>query len=379
MKEVVDPKLRDQQAGFRRNRSCADQIASLRIIVEQSLESTPPPLPPNPLYISFIDYEKAFDSVDRETMWKLLRLRTWAAGLPTSASCLEVSRWGLEFVRGACFHLSSSSWSSTGSWRPLQQVGTTVCSEHWTQLDDLDFAEDLALLSHNHSQMQDKTTLLETTSAGTGLRINRKKTQLMRMNTTANTPGTVGGEPIREVESFVYLESVIDQQGGTDRDVTAWIGKARAAFIMLKKKTTTSEHLEELAWEPNSASSTPMWSQSCSTGVKNGGRHRRWNKRCKHSSTPVWGTSTKSNGRRSKMTICRSERDRNQWPSRYCRGSGAESDTPSGSQHPALHAKPWPGTRRGRGSNSWRRDTEVELKQQRTNWSGMATAAQNRV
>ena len=45
--------------------------------------------------------------------------------------------------------------------------------------------------------MQDKTTLLETTSAGTGLKINRKKTELMKMNTTANAPITVGGEPIR--------------------------------------------------------------------------------------------------------------------------------------------------------------------------------------
>ena len=35
MKEVVDPKLRDQQAGFLRNRSRADQIARMRIIVEQ--------------------------------------------------------------------------------------------------------------------------------------------------------------------------------------------------------------------------------------------------------------------------------------------------------------------------------------------------------
>nr|KAG5693701.1 hypothetical protein BaRGS_008343 [Batillaria attramentaria] len=61
------PMLRDQQAGFRRNRSCADQIASLRIIVEQSLEWN------SPLYINFIDYEKAFDSVDREALWKLLR------------------------------------------------------------------------------------------------------------------------------------------------------------------------------------------------------------------------------------------------------------------------------------------------------------------
>ena len=49
MKEAVDPKLCDQQAGFRGNRSCADQIASLRIIVEQSLEWNslhPPPPPP---------------------------------------------------------------------------------------------------------------------------------------------------------------------------------------------------------------------------------------------------------------------------------------------------------------------------------------------
>ena len=104
----------------------------------------------------------------------------------------------------------------------------------WTQLDDLDFADDLALLSHRHSQMQDKTTLLETTSAGTGLKVNRKKTEMMKMNTTATAPITVGGEPIREVESFVYLGSVVDQQGGTDRDVTARIGKARATVVMLK-------------------------------------------------------------------------------------------------------------------------------------------------
>ena len=38
VREAVNPKLRDQQAGFRRNRSCLDQIASLRIIVDQSME-----------------------------------------------------------------------------------------------------------------------------------------------------------------------------------------------------------------------------------------------------------------------------------------------------------------------------------------------------
>jgi hypothetical protein len=42
--------------------------------------------------------------------------------------------------------------------------------------------------------MQDKTTLLETTAATTGLKINRKKTEVMKLNAAANTPPiTVGG------------------------------------------------------------------------------------------------------------------------------------------------------------------------------------------
>ena len=250
MKEAVDPNLRDKQAGFRRKRSCADQNASLRIIVEQSLEWN------SPIYISFIDYEKAFDSVDRETMWKLLRhCRVPEKVISLSrCTCQDTScrtahagqlpeSFEVKTVRQRCLHspflfLLVIDWimktTTTGRNNGIQW---TV----WTQLDDLDFADDLALLSHNHSQMQDKTTLLETTSAGTGLKLNRKKTELMKMNTTANTLVTVGGEPIREVESFVLLGSVVDQQGGTDRDVTARIGQARAGFVMLKNIWASGE------------------------------------------------------------------------------------------------------------------------------------------
>ena len=197
--------------------------------------------------------------------------------------------------------------------------------------------------SHNHCQMQDKTAVLETTSAGTGLKINRKKTELVKINTTANAPVTVGGVPIREVESFVYLGSVVDQQGGTDRDITVRIGKARAAFVMLKNiwafggiSMKTKLHIfnsnvkSVLLYGCETWRTSQMMQQKIQTLLS-------------------WGASTKSNGkRRSEMKICGSERDRDQWPSRYCGGSGAGSDTPSESQHPAPHAKPWPGTHRGR-------------------------------
>jgi len=66
-KDVFDSYLLEEQASFRKNRSCVDQIATQRIIVEQSIEWY------SLLYTNFIDYEKAFNSVDRETIWKLLR------------------------------------------------------------------------------------------------------------------------------------------------------------------------------------------------------------------------------------------------------------------------------------------------------------------
>ncbi|VDO68438.1 unnamed protein product [Schistosoma mattheei] len=59
MNVSVDAQLRDQQAGFRKDRSCTEQIATLPIIMEQLIEWD------SPLYINFINYEKAFDSVDR--------------------------------------------------------------------------------------------------------------------------------------------------------------------------------------------------------------------------------------------------------------------------------------------------------------------------
>ena len=66
MKGALDETLHEVQAGFRKNKSCTDHIATLRIIIEQSIEWQ------SPLYINFIDFEKTFDSVDRDVIWMLM-------------------------------------------------------------------------------------------------------------------------------------------------------------------------------------------------------------------------------------------------------------------------------------------------------------------
>ncbi|KAL9958972.1 hypothetical protein ACROYT_G036051 [Oculina patagonica] len=57
---AIDTKLRQEKAVFRRGRGCIDQIFALRNIIEQCIEWT------TPLFINFIDFQKAFDSVHRK-------------------------------------------------------------------------------------------------------------------------------------------------------------------------------------------------------------------------------------------------------------------------------------------------------------------------
>nr|KAG5714221.1 hypothetical protein BaRGS_018438 [Batillaria attramentaria] len=390
MREAVDPMLRDQQAGFRRNRSCADQIASLRIIVEQSLEWN------SPLYINFIDYEKAFDSVDREALWKLLR----HYGVPGKIiSLIQCTYQDMSCRIAHAGQLSESFEVKTGVRQGCLLspflfllvidwiMKTTTAGRKngiqwtlWTQLDDLDFADDLALLSHSHSQMQDKTTCLEATSAGTGLRINRKKTELMKINTTANTPVTVGGEPIREVESFVYLGSVVDGQGGTDQDVTARIGKARAAMVMLKNVWASkvfsirtklcifnSNVKSVLLYGCETWRTTKTMQQKIQTFLNTCLRrifNIRWPEKIRNEE--LWERAGQEPVAKQIL------RRKWGWIGHTLR-KPASSTT-----RQALTWNPQGKRKRGRPRNSWRRDTEAELCKQGTNWTGVARLAQNR-
>ncbi|VDP15896.1 unnamed protein product [Schistosoma margrebowiei] len=99
-----------------------------------------------------------------------------------------------------------------------------------TQLDDLDFADDLVLLSHTHEQMQINTVSVAAVSASVGLR----RTKVLKFKAENSNPVTLDGETLEDVEALTYLRSIIDDQGGSDADVKARIGKARTASLQLK-------------------------------------------------------------------------------------------------------------------------------------------------
>ena len=68
-------------------------------------------------------------------------------------------------------------------WIMRQTAEANRDGTKWTLTTRLDFADDIALLSHNHQGMQAKVTRLAKISAKTGLRISKSKTKVMRVKT----------------------------------------------------------------------------------------------------------------------------------------------------------------------------------------------------
>ena len=72
----------------------------------------------------------------------------------------------------------------------------------WKQLDDLDYADDLALLSHTRHRMQEKTSAVVDASARLGLKIHKGNNKVLKVNTVTDTPIRLKGEALDEEESF---------------------------------------------------------------------------------------------------------------------------------------------------------------------------------
>ena len=78
LQQYVNHELPDVQAGFRQGRGTRDQIASIRWIIEKAREFQ------KNIYFCFIDYAKAFDCVDHNKLWKILK----EMAIPDHLTCL---------------------------------------------------------------------------------------------------------------------------------------------------------------------------------------------------------------------------------------------------------------------------------------------------
>ena len=78
LQQYMNHELPDVQTGFRKGRGIRDQIANICWIIEKAREFQ------KNIYFYFIDYAKAFDCVDHNKLWKILK----EMGIPDHLTCL---------------------------------------------------------------------------------------------------------------------------------------------------------------------------------------------------------------------------------------------------------------------------------------------------
>ena len=78
LQQYVNGELPDVQVGFRKGRGTRDQIANIHWIMEKAREFQ------KNIYFCLIDYDKAFNCVDHNKLWKILQ----EMGIPDHLTCL---------------------------------------------------------------------------------------------------------------------------------------------------------------------------------------------------------------------------------------------------------------------------------------------------
>ena len=243
LQEAVDRTLRDEQAGFRRGRSCTEQVFTLQNIIEQSLEHQ------KDLIINFIDYKKAFDSVHRPSLWKILKyygipdrfINIFKALYINSNCCVKTASGYTEFFeivsgvrqRQGCI-LSPFLFIIVIDFvmrRTMDKPEYGIVWQKQNCVTDLDFADDLAILTEEENVCQEMTTKLEEQSAY------KPGENEGHGNHSASNPSiqpiAIAQGNIEYVERFTYLGSVISRDGDVEADINTRLAKAAAVFRRL--------------------------------------------------------------------------------------------------------------------------------------------------
>ena len=119
LQQYVNHELPDVQAGFRKGRGTRDQIVNICWIMEKAREFQ------KNIYFCFIEYAKAFDCVDHNKLWKILKEMGIQATWPASWEiCMQVkkqqieldmeqqtgSKLGKEYIKAVYCHPAYLTW-----------------------------------------------------------------------------------------------------------------------------------------------------------------------------------------------------------------------------------------------------------------------------
>ena len=236
----------------------------------------------------------------------------------------------------------------------------------WTlfsQLEDIDFADDLAILSTTPKQLQEKTDRLTAFSQKTGLSINANKTQVMCINPPTPAQITAEGKVLENVQDFTYLGSIVSTDNGAYKDIKARLGKARSTYARLKPiwKSKAYSTKSKLRLYNSLVKSVLLYSSECWRIIQSDtNKLNAFHNGCLRRICGIYWPNVISNADLYKRTNCQSicteiKRRRLRWVGHVLRMENHR--TPK----TAIRWTPTGKRKRGRPKTTWRRTVTNEL------------------
>ena len=248
----------------------------------------------------------------------------------------------------------------------------------FTTLEDLDFADDLALVSHT-LHIQEKTSCVNRFAQQIGLNISLKKTKVMTLNTQNPPPIQINGINIPTTEEFSYLGSIVRYDGGTGNDIKSRLNKARNTFRMMNNvwKSTKYSINTKLKLYQSCVLSTLLYSSECwRMTEKDLSKISAFHTRILRIIIRIFWPNTISNQQLLARTNQESietiiTRRRWRWIGHIMR---KEQDDITKT---ALHWTPEGKRKRGRPKETWRRTVEKELNAMKQTWARILKDSEN--
>ena len=251
----VEPQLLEEQCGFRAGRSTADQLCTLRRVVEASWEFG------QTVYAAFVDLEKAYDRVPRPLLWETMaeygidgRLLASIRSLyHQSRSCVRLKgclseRFDIGVgLRQGC--VLSPLLFTTFMDRICRRSNILEGMDlGGVRVGALAFADDLAILAPSRDRLQAALDRFAEQCSSHGMRISVAKTEVMAIG---RTPGqcriTLGGKELCQVDRFKYLGVEFSEDGTQEREISRRIGAAGAVLRAMKGPLWTGNSMSEEA------------------------------------------------------------------------------------------------------------------------------------
>ena len=242
LKNKVESEISDCQAGYRSGRGTIDMLFVLQILIEKVRNTK------EEAFITFIDYSKAFDSVQHEHLFQTMLKMGFPEHLVSLISNLYTNqnatiRWNGEHsgqfhinkgVRQGCIlspHLFSIYTEQVMREAEIDDMGITIGGRNLTNLR---YADDTALIADNITSMKQILNRVDIAGKSASLKLNAKKTKVMHVNSSNTAEDiTVDNSSLEYVESFKYLGSVKENNGSCSKDVRTRIGMAKQKLVQL--------------------------------------------------------------------------------------------------------------------------------------------------